>query len=152
MLSFTPEAINEWLFQQPGGRHALERGLGAEVMPNALLAIERLAAALEDANETSPGHLEALLTDPTFLTSLRTLATHLGLARRYRLLAWVADANLVHGDQILRALLDPQAPPAGSGAALHADIMRQHRLGLLDAIFDPERIQRVQAACRREAV
>lgn len=152
MLSFTPDAINEWLFRQPGGRHALERGLASDVMPHALLALERLAAALEGVNQTDPGQLERRLADSGFQTSLRTLTAHLSLARRYRLIAWIADANLTNGDQVLRAMLDPQTPPAGSGAALHADIMRQHRLGLLDAIFDPERIQRVQVACHREVV
>ena len=151
MLSFTPDAINEWLLCQPGGRHALQRGLAADVMPQALLALERLAEALEGVKQTDPGRLERHLADPGFQTSLRTLAAHLGVARRYRLVAWVADANLTNGDQVLRALLDPKAPPAGSGAALRADLMRQHRLGLLDTIFDPRRIQRVRTACRREA-
>ena len=149
MLSFVPDAINDWLLRQPGGRHAFEPGLGSDVMPEALLALERLAEALEAASQAGPKQLAKHLADTAFLTSLRILAAHLGLARRYRLLAWVAEADPSNGAASLRALLDPQAPPAGSGAALRADITRQHRLALLDTMFAPERLERVQAACRR---
>ena len=149
MLSFTPDAINDWLLRQPGGRHAFERGLGSDVMPKALLALERLATALEGASQADPRQLGKHLADTPFQTSLRTLAAHLGLARRYRLLAWIAEADLSNGAAVLQVLLDPQGPPAGSGAALRADITRQHRLALLDTMFAPERIERVQAAARR---
>jgi len=147
MLSFTPDAINRWLLKEPGGRRALEAGLGFDATPNALLALERLAEALNGANRE---RLQVILTNPAFLTLLRTLATHLGMGRRYRLMGWLAETDSSPEGRVSSSFLDDAAYPVGSGEALRNDIVRQYRFSLLETIFDETRIARVLASCRGE--
>jgi hypothetical protein len=149
MLALDPASIEQWLLAQPGGWHALEPGLGEDALPSVLLALERLAERLEAVRAGDPERLSACLLDSSVQATFRRLARHLSTGRRLRLLSWVVESALPHAGQIVAALFDPGAPPAGSGASLYAAVERQHRMALIETIFAPERRTRVQAACRR---
>lgn len=145
MLAMDSASIEAWLQSQPGGHETPEPGLGEDASPTAMLAMGRLADRLEEVVTTNSDCLNR----PQVQLAFRQLLQHLSLGRRLRLLSWLIERPVPDGPQILAKLMDGREPPIGVGLTLFEDARRLHRLGLLEAIFHPDRIARVLAACER---
>jgi hypothetical protein len=107
-------------------------------------ALDDLGTALDAALSERSSALSALLRDPSVARRLAVLLDALGQARRYRLLAWLAEPTLPDHHAVLAAILRT----AEHGPRLRNAMSGANRAALLSRIFSPERIAALLTACK----
>lgn len=148
MPDLSPSAIDVWLSEH-GSAAIADAGTGMDSQPVALPHVLRLGNALDDALERSRPATEAFLAAFATGAHLRPVMSGLGSARRLRMLHWLSDS----GFKDPRALVERVTAPApdGTGQGIRRWLLDLQRRELLAAIFDPDRINLLLAACRETA-
>jgi hypothetical protein len=107
-------------------------------------ALDDLGTALDAVLSERPSALSGGLREPNVARRLAALLDALGPARRYRLLAWLAQPTLPDHHAVFTAIL--KSPERGP--RLRAAMNALNRSALLGRIFDPERIAALLTACK----
>ena len=148
MPNLTATAVDAWLAEQ-GSASIAETGNGEEDHPEVLPVLVSFGEALDNAlDRTVPG-TEAFLAAPRTAAHLQPVMAHLGAARRLRLLHWLSDSEFADPRHLVEQIT--AARPDGSGQSVRRWLLDLQRQELLDAIFDPTRINLLLAACREPA-
>ena len=148
MPDLTPSAIEAWLTKH--GSAALPgASVGSENGPEVLPGVVRLGHALDQALSRSILDTESLLTDPTALSHMQPVMAHFGPARRLRMLHWLSDAGFKDPRGIVEGVTAPAAD--GTGQSIRQWLLDLQRRDLLAAIFAPDRLNLLLAACRETA-
>jgi hypothetical protein len=134
-----------WLQLHEPALGFLGRAVGTvERTPAVERVLDALGEALDAALSENPSALSGHLRDPSVARRLAVLLDELGLARRYRLLAWLAEPTLPDHHAVLSAILRT----AEHGPRLRNAMSAANRAALLSRIFSPERIAALLTACK----
>lgn len=147
MPDLTPTAVEAWLSQQ--GSAAIEPGTGEDDHPDVLPAVVAFGEALDGALERSLPGTETFLAARDTATHLQPVIAHLGPARRLRLLHFLSDGGFSDPRHLVEQVT--AAHPDGTGQSIRRWLIDLQKRDLIDAIFDPDRINLLLAACRETA-
>ena len=148
MPDLTTASIELWLAKH-GSVAIGDAGIGPENHPDVLPAVTRLGTALSAAHDHSVPETRSVLGDAVAADHLKTVMAHIGPARRLRLLAWLSDSGFDDPRDIIDQLT--AACSDGSGQSIRRWLLDMQRHDLLAALFDPNRIDMLLAACRDAA-
>lgn len=146
MLDLGAEATAAWLAEH--GSEDVARFLQrqpADEPPDLAQAIGDFGRALDTSITLGVEPLVQALHEGMAIELSQVLA-RLGSDRRLRLLHWLTDVGFERPHEIINLLTNPAMP---SGHALLRWITALLHREQLDRLFAPERLQTLQAACRR---
>lgn len=146
MLDLKADAIAAWLTEN--GSEDMERLLRrprVDEPPELGRMIESFGQAMDESIAGGVEVLDHALHDGLAIELSRVMA-NLDGGRRLRLLHWLTSAGFEQPHEIINLLTSPTTP---SGHALLRWITALLRREQLDRLFSPERVQTLQAACRK---
>jgi hypothetical protein len=117
-----------------------------EQTPTVERALDARGVALDATLSENPSALSARLRAPSVAHRLSVLLDEFGLARRYRLLAWLAQPTLPDHHAVLTAILKT----AEHGPRLRNAMNDVNRMALLSRLFSPDRIAALLTACKTQ--